>query len=193
MSQWDLGNKLVYFKICDQARKFSMGSSVVCKVAYGGTSTGNNLRELQRGCNILVATPGRLLDFVSRGNVVFSNIQFYVLYEADRMLDMGFGPDINKCMTHRTMQTKENLNTLMFSATFPEDVRINARQYLRQDKIFLSVGIVVYVRLFIRLKRKIRREDFWSCWMTWRGTHLRGCWSSSTRRSRLTFWWVLSL
>ena len=146
-----------------QAQKFSMGSSVVCKVAYGGTSTGNNLRELQRGCNILVATPGRLLDFVSRGNVVFSNIQFYVLYEADRMLDMGFGPDINKCMTHRTMQTKENLNTLMFSATFPEDVRINARQYLRQDKIFLSVGIVVYVRLFIRLKRKIRREDFWSC------------------------------
>ena len=130
-------------QICDQARKFCMGSSVVCKVAYGGTSTGNNLRELQRlGCNILVATPGRLLDFVSKGNVVFSNIQFYVLDEADCMLDMGFGPEINKCMMHPTMPTKENRNTLMFSATFPEDVRTNARQYLRQDKIFLSVGIV---------------------------------------------------
>ena len=130
-------------QICDQAQKFSMGSSVVCKVAYGGTSTGNNLRELQRlGCNILVATPGRLLDFVSKGNVVFSSIQFYVLDKADCMLDMGFGPEINKCMMHPTMPTKENRNTLMFSATFPEDVRTNARQYLCEDKIFLSVGIV---------------------------------------------------
>jgi len=77
----------------------------------------------------------RLLDLVNRRNVVFSNIQFYVLDEADRMLDMGFGPDINKCMIHPTMPTKENRNTLMFSATFPEDVRTNARKYLREVRL----------------------------------------------------------
>ena len=77
----------------------------------------------------------RLLDLVNRRNVIFSNIQFYVLDEADRMLDMGFGPDINKCMIHPTMPTKENRNTLMFSATFPKDVRTNARKYLREVRL----------------------------------------------------------
>jgi probable ATP-dependent RNA helicase DDX4 len=129
-------------QICEQARKFSMGSSICCKEAYGGTSCGYQLRDLQRGCNILVATPGRLLDFVNRGNVVFSSVQYFILDEADRMLDMGFGPDINKCMVHPTMPSKEERTTLMFSATFPADVKSNARQYLRRDHITLAVGMV---------------------------------------------------
>lgn len=57
----------------------------------------------QRGCHVLVATPGRLLDFVQRGYITFSDVQFIVLDEADRMLDMGFMPEVEKIMNHPTM------------------------------------------------------------------------------------------
>lgn len=58
---------------------------------------------LQRGCHVLVATPGRLLDFVEKGYVSFDAIRFIVLDEADRMLDMGFMPSVTKIMNHPTM------------------------------------------------------------------------------------------
>ena len=69
---------------------------------------------------------------MNRGSLAFSSVQYFVLDEADRMLDMGFGPNINQCMVHSTMPAKEARNTLMFSATFPTDVRQNAIRYLRQ-------------------------------------------------------------
>ena len=71
---------------------------------------------------MLVATPGRLLDFVNRGKISFASIKFFVLDEADRMLDMGFQNDIKTVMTHATMPALTDRQTLMFSATFPETV-----------------------------------------------------------------------
>ena len=65
-----------------------MGSMVKSVVAYGGTSVGYQLSQLVKGCHILIATPGRLLDFVDKGKVSFENLKFLVLDEADRMLDM---------------------------------------------------------------------------------------------------------
>ena len=75
-------------------------------VAYGGTSIGYQARKLAEGCNILVATPGRLLDYVEKGKVSFKNLQFLVLDEADRMLDMGFMPEIQKCDDDPNMPEK---------------------------------------------------------------------------------------
>ena len=74
-------------QISEEARKFSTGTDVKTAILYGGTQTMHQANQLRRGCNILVATPGRLLDFAERGHVNFSNIQFLILDEADRMLD----------------------------------------------------------------------------------------------------------
>ena len=75
-------------------------------VVYGGTSTGYQARKLQNGCNILVATPGRLLDYVEKGKVSFRSLEFLVLDEADRMLDMGFMPEIQRCVENPDMPEK---------------------------------------------------------------------------------------
>ena len=73
--------------------------------------------------------------------MILDNIKYFILDEADRMLDMGFGPEIKKVVTNYTMQSKENRQTLMFSATFPEEVQQIASEYLN-DYVFLTVGRV---------------------------------------------------
>jgi len=129
-------------QIWEQGRKFANGSNIKCGIAYGGTSVGFQLRNLEKGCNILVATPGRLLDFVEKGRISFEDLQYFVLDEADRMLDMGFGPEIDKCMANPNMPAKSVRNTLMFSATFAKDVQTKAAEYLKKDKVFLTIGLL---------------------------------------------------
>jgi len=73
--------------------------------------------------------------------VILDNVKYFILDEADRMLDMGFGPEIKKIVTTFTMPSKENRQTLMFSATFPEEVQQIASEYLN-DYVFLTVGRV---------------------------------------------------
>ena len=73
--------------------------------------------------------------------MILDNIKYFILDEADRMLDMGFGPEIKKVVTNYTMPSKENRQTLMFSATFPEEVQQIASEYLN-DYVFLTVGRV---------------------------------------------------
>jgi len=128
-------------QIYNEARKFAQGSMIKPVVAYGGTSTGYQARKLQEGCNILVATPGRLLDNVEKGRVSFKNLEFLVLDEADRMLDMGFMPEIQKCTEDPNMPEKGKRQTLMFSATFPDDIQTAAQDFLH-DYLFLTVGLV---------------------------------------------------
>jgi len=128
-------------QIKEEARKFSSGTVIKPVVAYGGTSVGFQLSNLFKGCNILIATPGRLLDFVEKGKVSFANVKYLVLDEADRMLDMGFLPDITKIACHESMPKKGERKTLMFSATFPDTVQHMALDFL-QDYLFLTIGIV---------------------------------------------------
>merc|ERR1711887_419841 len=119
----------------------AQGSNIKTVVAYGGTSSGFQARKLQQGCNILVATPGRLLDNVEKGRVSFRNLEFFVLDEADRMMDMGFMPEIQKCAEDPNMPEKGKRQTLMFSATFPDDIQTAAQDFLN-DYLFLTVGMV---------------------------------------------------
>jgi len=128
-------------QIYNEARKFAQGSTLKTVVSYGGTSTGYQARKLQAGCNILVATPGRLGDYVDKGKVNYKNLEFLVLDEADRMLDMGFMPEIQKCVDDPNMPEKGKRQVLMFSATFPDDIQTAAQDFL-DDYLFLTVGQV---------------------------------------------------
>ena len=158
-------------QIFDEARKFSYRSAIRACVVYGGADIGSQLRELDRGCNLLVATPGRLVDMMERGRVgldncryacvhcctegyvlavdnIYSHVydsfvlnRFLVLDEADRMLDMGFEPQIRRIVEQDTMPRTGERQTLMFSATFPKEIQLLARDFL-QDYLFLAVGRV---------------------------------------------------
>ena len=87
------------------------------------TSTAYQAGQLEEGCNILVATPSRLHDYAERGRASFSQVQYLVLDEADRMLDMGFKDDIIKMARNPAMPGKGSRRTMMFSATFPDKIK----------------------------------------------------------------------
>lgn len=128
-------------QIYDESRKFAYRSWVRPCVVYGGAEIGPQLRQIERGCDLLVATPGRLVDLIERGRISLASIKYLVLDEADRMLDMGFEPQIRRIVQGEDMPGTENRQTLMFSATFPRDIQMLAQDFLK-DYVFLSVGRV---------------------------------------------------
>jgi len=117
------------------------GSARWCAAVYGGTKPRPQLEALASGVEIVVATPGRLADFLSRGLVSLANCNFLVLDEADRMLDMGFGPQLRSIVEQSDMPRKEERQTLLFSATFPQPLQeIARRSYLRDGYAHVAVG-----------------------------------------------------
>jgi len=128
-------------QINNESRKFAMGSMVKSVVAYGGTSVGYQLQQLVKGCNILTCTPGRMLDFMDKGKISFEDLQYLVLDEADRMMDMGFMPDIQRMISNPNMPNKGVRHTLMFSATFPDEVQRTAGEFL-DNYLFVTIGMV---------------------------------------------------
>lgn len=128
-------------QIHDEARKFAYRSWVRPAVVYGGADINGQLRMIERGCDLLSATPGRLVDLIERGRISLANVRYLVLDEADRMLDMGFEPQIRRIVQEEDMPGVHDRQTLMFSATFPRDIQMLAKDFLK-DYIFLSVGRV---------------------------------------------------
>jgi len=128
-------------QIYEEARKFSYRSKVRPCVVYGGADMRKQLQELSYGCNLLVATPGRLLDVMDRGRIGLNHIRFLVLDEADRMLDMGFEQQIRRIVEQDSTPPSGTRQTLMFSATFPKEIQVLAQDFL-SDYVFLTVGRV---------------------------------------------------
>ncbi len=104
---------------------------------YGGVGKGPQLSALQRGTEIIVACPGRLLDHIHAGDVDLSHIEVLVLDEADRMLDMGFLPDIRRILKH----VPPKRQTMLFSATMPADIRSLADSVLT-DPVTVQVDVI---------------------------------------------------
>ncbi|XP_038701054.1 DEAD-box ATP-dependent RNA helicase 52-like isoform X2 [Tripterygium wilfordii] len=128
-------------QIQDEAKKFAYETSIKIAVVYGGAPIMQQFRNLDKGVDILVAAPGRLIDMVERGKVSFKMVKYLVLDEADRMLDMGFEPQIRKIVQQMGMPPPGSRQTLLFSATFPEEIQRLASDFL-SNYIFLTVGRV---------------------------------------------------
>lgn len=100
---------------------------------YGGVSITPQMERLDRGAQIAVATPGRVLDHMARGTIDFSNIRFVVLDEGDRMLDMGFIDDVEKILR----ATPKNRQTMLFSATMPDQVVRISQRYMNNPETLM--------------------------------------------------------
>jgi len=124
-------------QIHQEAKKFTYRSHIKSVVVYGGADSKSQMNELERGCHILVATPGRLIDMMERNKVCVSKIQYLCIDEADKMLDMGFEPQIRQIVEQSPVAGDRQ--TLMFSATFPRTIQKLAEDFL-SGYIFLKVG-----------------------------------------------------
>ena len=103
-------------QINDEAEKFCYCTGLQPVVVYGGAPIRDQLHALQRGCDLLTATPGRMIDLIERGRVSMSSVACLILDEADRMLDMGFEPQIRRIVEQEDMRTMDERRTFMFSA-----------------------------------------------------------------------------
>jgi len=121
-----------------EADKFGRPSGIRTACCYGGAPRGQQLGALRRGAQIVVACPGRLNDFIVSGAVNLSNVTYLVLDEADRMLDMGFEPQIRQVIGQIPAEHRQ---TLLFTATWPREVRSLASEFLKQP-IHVQTGTV---------------------------------------------------
>ncbi|XP_011047813.1 PREDICTED: DEAD-box ATP-dependent RNA helicase 30 [Populus euphratica] len=113
-------------QIQEEGLKFGSHANIRSTCIYGGAPKGPQIRDLQRGVEIVIATPGRLIDMLEAQHTNLRRVTYLVLDEADRMLDMGFEPQIRKIIS----QIRPDRQTLYWSATWPREVEILARQFL---------------------------------------------------------------
>jgi ATP-dependent RNA helicase RhlE len=117
-------------QITEDARNLAQHTDLRLCAVYGGAPLGRQTEQLRRGVDLVVATPGRLLDHLNRRNLRFDDLQILVLDEADRMLDMGFLPDIETLV--RRMPTERQ--TMLFSATMPGPIQSLTMRFMRQPE-----------------------------------------------------------
>lgn len=126
-----------------ESHSFGSSNSRIRNTAiYGGAPKGPQIRDLQRGVEIVIATPGRLIDMLETQKTNLRRVTYLVMDEADRMLDMGFEPQIRKIVS----QIRPDRQTLMFSATWPKDV-----QKLANVSCYLGVAFsahIILLRIF---------------------------------------------
>lgn len=129
-------------QIHSEATKLCNQSGMRSVAVYGGANQRKQIEELALGSDIVIATPGRLDDFLFRSKIVqLRSIEFLVLDEADRMLDMGFEPQLLRIVEGSDMPSKTQRQTLLFSATFPGQMQVIAQKYL-SSHVWVGVGRV---------------------------------------------------
>jgi superfamily II DNA/RNA helicase len=117
-------------QIAENFDTYGKNSKLTKALLIGGSSMDKQIKKLERGVDVLIATPGRLIDLFDRGNILLNDIKILVIDEADRMLDMGFIPDIEKiCSLLPTSR-----QTLLFSATMPAEIKHLTKKFLNNPK-----------------------------------------------------------
>ena len=122
-------------QVAEQIKLYGKYTSLRCAVVFGGMDMKPQTLELKKGVEVLVATPGRLLDHIEAKNCVLNQVEYVVLDEADRMLDIGFLPDLQRILSYLPKQR----TTLLFSATFSSEIKRLASSYL-QDPVTIEVA-----------------------------------------------------
>ncbi|MDO5553313.1 MAG: DEAD/DEAH box helicase [Planctomycetia bacterium] len=117
-------------QVRDEAMKLVGERDIIVTACYGGKPIASQIQKLRGGVDIVVGTPGRIIDLVARRALSFQSLQWVILDEADRMLDIGFRPDIEKILR----QTPSERQTLLFSATLPAPVVQLAKRYMRDPE-----------------------------------------------------------
>ncbi|KAG0472106.1 hypothetical protein HPP92_016652 [Vanilla planifolia] len=151
-------------QIQEEATKFGRSSRISCTCLYGGAPKGPQLKEIDVGVDIVVATPGRLNDILEMGRINFRQVSFLVLDEADRMLDMGFEFQIRKIVN----MIPSRRQTLMYTATWPIEVRKIAGHLLVNpvqvnigsvDELVANKSITQYVEVVPQMDKQRRLEQ----------------------------------
>ncbi|XP_065878806.1 DEAD-box ATP-dependent RNA helicase 46 [Euphorbia lathyris] len=151
-------------QIQDEAVKFGKSSRISCTCLYGGAPKGPQLKELDRGADIVVATPGRLNDILEMRRISLGQVSYLVLDEADRMLDMGFEPQIRKIVN----EVPARRQTLMYTATWPKEVRKIAADLLinpvqvnigNVDELVANKSITQYIEVLAPMEKHRRLEQ----------------------------------
>ena len=128
-------------QIFEETRKFCKGTDLKTTCVFGGAPITEQIRNLSRGIDIVIATPGRLIDILKQHCITLSEVRFLILDEADRMLDMGFEPQMQEVINGWDMPPADDRQTMLFSATFPDAVRNLARDFMRPKYCRISVGM----------------------------------------------------
>jgi ATP-dependent RNA helicase RhlE len=123
-------------QVANNVKTYAKHTQLRSMVVFGGIDMKPQTAELKKGVEVLIATPGRLLDHIEAKNCVLNQVEYVVLDEADRMLDIGFLPDLQRILSYLP---KGNRQTLLFSATFSPEIRKLAQSYL-QDPITVEVA-----------------------------------------------------
>ncbi|KAL6997115.1 Envelope glycoprotein gp160 [Sarracenia purpurea var. burkii] len=188
-------------QIQEEALKFCSHTKIRSTCIYGGAPKGPQIRDLQRGVEIVIATPGRLIDMLEAQHTNLKRVTYLVLDEADRMLDMGFEPQIRKIVA----QIRPDRQTLYWSATWPREVETLARQFLRNPyKVIIGsadlkanqainqiVEVVTEVEKYNRLIRLLKESMDGSRILVFMETK-KGC-DHVTRQLRMDGWPALSI
>lgn len=136
-------------------KDFAKATHLHCALIYGGVGMQSQITKLKRGCDIIVATPGRLLDHMGSGHIKFNTLEILVFDEADRMLDMGFLPDIKRIVA----KLPQKRHTMMFSATFAPEIQRMSKSFMIDHELIEMGPSAKPVDLVRQLVYPVRTED----------------------------------
>ncbi|WP_249175334.1 DEAD/DEAH box helicase, partial [Clostridium tyrobutyricum] len=122
-------------QVNDELSKLVKFSKIRLMPIYGGQPIDRQIRSLKKGIDVVVGTPGRIIDHIRRHTIDLSKIQFLIMDEADEMLDMGFIDDIESIIKN----TNPNRQTLLFSATMPNQIKKLASKYMSKDTKYIKI------------------------------------------------------
>ena len=124
-----------------ESRKLLYKTGIVVSKCYGGVPIDGQIRELRQGVDIVIGTPGRIIEFIDKKVLYLNLIEYLVIDESDRMLDMGFKPQLENIINdNKQMKPKEKRINLMFSATIPEEVEEISYEFMKENCYLISTN-----------------------------------------------------